>query len=517
MFCHKNSPVAGSGEGAVFSPRRTNSDRSLRQHADAGADVLAALGVVGGQGGHGVRPQLGANGGRAVEFRGADPEAFRISADLVERHQAGVPVEVAVLDGFGGHRAAQLLEACRGLRVGECGRQNLQRRSRFRFGGDCGGHRRAEHLRQHPVVAAVYPDGGQQRGDRGRQAGMTGAGGVLDRSAQSGEFARERVDGRVDLQLAQRLLGIPVVASSRFDQRGERVGPGRVDEHPADLAQRVVARGAVDREGGVQRLADGEDLLDDDPGLRPGEFTQPGEVAGRVGQPVGMVHSQPVDQSLGEPASHLGVAGVEDLRILLAQARQRGHREEPAVAAYPGSPPDQLVVLAVMNRRRVAAIGARRDREVHAVVAQHIAVDGQLRHVGVRAQHRKHDPALFVGRPVDVEEPRVARIPAVPQYIPPPRIMLGQANSRVVGDDVDDQTQAAVMCGRGQRGHTVGAAQFGRHRGRVGDVVAVRRTGLCGQDGGQVEVGDAEIVEVVEGFLGVGEGEGVTAHLQAVG
>ena len=64
---------------------------------------------------HRLRPQPGAGGRAVVELRGADTEPVRFAADLVERHQPGVAVEHAVLDRLGGHRAAQLLQARRGL------------------------------------------------------------------------------------------------------------------------------------------------------------------------------------------------------------------------------------------------------------------------------------------------------------------------------------------------------------------------------------------------------------------
>ena len=114
MFCHRNSPVSGSGEGALASQRADElgpQRRHLRQHADAGADVLAAFGVVGGQRRHRLRPQPCPGGGAVVELGGADAEPVGFAADFVERHQPGVAVEQAVLHDLGGHRAAQLLQA----------------------------------------------------------------------------------------------------------------------------------------------------------------------------------------------------------------------------------------------------------------------------------------------------------------------------------------------------------------------------------------------------------------------
>ncbi len=251
MFCHRNSPVSRSGGGRALSQRVHQlrpQTRGLGQHTDASADVLAALGVVGGQGGHGVRPQLCPDGGGAVELRRADPETLRVPADLVERDQPGIPVEVAVLHGLGGHRPAQLLEPGGGFRVGQRAGQNLQWRSQFRLSGDRGGHRCAEGLRQCRVVAAVYPDGGQQRSNRLRQPGIAGPGGLFDRPAYAGQLTGEPAGGGVDLQLPQRFRGRRVAETGRLDQGCQGGGTGRVDENTTDLAKSVVPRGAVDRQ-----------------------------------------------------------------------------------------------------------------------------------------------------------------------------------------------------------------------------------------------------------------------------
>ena len=77
----------------------------------------------------------------------------------------------------------------------------------------------------------------------------------------------------------------------------------------------------------------------------------------------------------------------------------------------------------------------------------------------------------------------------------------------VVGHDVDDQPQAASAGGARQAGQPVGTTQFRRDGRRIGHVVAVCRSARRGEDGGQVEVSDAELVEIGQQVLGVGEGE----------
>ena len=82
----------------------------LGQHREPGPDVLLALGVVGGQGGHGERPVGRQPLGLGVEGLGRDPEPVGVAAHLVEREQPRPPVEGRVLDPLGQHRAGRLLE-----------------------------------------------------------------------------------------------------------------------------------------------------------------------------------------------------------------------------------------------------------------------------------------------------------------------------------------------------------------------------------------------------------------------
>ena len=231
-----------------------------------------------------------------------------------------------------------------------------------------------------------------------------------------------------------------------------------------------------------------------------------------------MIDPDTVDESLGEPSGHFGMRRVEDRRILLAQAGQRGDREEAPVAAHPGAPVDQAVVLAVVHGAGVVVLGgrARGDRKPHPVEGQVIAVDDESLQVLGASEHRQHDPPLRVGGEVDVEEGRVVRVPAVPQDVPPPRVVRRRVDPGVVGHDVDDQTQAPVCCRAGQPCETVWPAQFGRDGRRVGHVVPVGGPRCGGQHGGEVEVRATQFGDVIDEVGGVVEGEG-TAELEAVG
>src|SRR4051794_41959849 len=62
-------------------------------------------------------------------------------------------------------------------------------------------------------------------------------------------------------------------------------------------------------------------------------LAQPLEVAGRVGEPVGMVDAQPVDEAVAHEADRQAVRLLEHLGILLAHAGEVVDVEEAAVAA----------------------------------------------------------------------------------------------------------------------------------------------------------------------------------------
>ena len=143
--------------------------------------------------------------------------------------------------------------------------------------------------------------------------------------------------------------------------------------------ERLVARRAVDRPGRGQRLPDAQDLLDDQPAVRPDGRPQPPRVAAGVRQPVRVVHAQAVDRALVDPAEDLGVRGREHLGVLHAHRGQRGHVEEAPVgqlgrAALPGAEP---VVLALVHLLRGAALGAGRHGRGVLVVVQLGPVVGQ--------------------------------------------------------------------------------------------------------------------------------------------
>ena len=112
--CRARAPRPPASASARSCQRVTSAAHSpgdLGEHGQPGPDVLLALGVVGGQRGHGGRPVPGEPRRERVELPGLDAEPVRLAADLVQRGQPGPAVERGVLDALGHHRAAGLLEA----------------------------------------------------------------------------------------------------------------------------------------------------------------------------------------------------------------------------------------------------------------------------------------------------------------------------------------------------------------------------------------------------------------------
>ena len=156
---------------------------------------------------------------------------------------------------------------------------------------------------------------------------------------------------------------------------GEQPRAVRVDEHPADLAQRLVPGRAVNGPRHGQLLADAEDLLHQQPPLGPDRRAQPARVAAGVGQAVRVVHPQPVDLAGLHPAQHLAVRGREHLGVLHPHGGQRGHVEEAPVgqlrrAALPRRQPVVLALVHLMRRSPPRRCSARRGTRARSSAAR---------------------------------------------------------------------------------------------------------------------------------------------------
>ena len=206
-----------------------------------------------------------------------------------------------------------------------------------------------------------------------------------------------------NFECPRQLRHFAVGKTGRIDQVGERARADRVDEQTAGLAKGVIAGGAGHGQTWIQRLVDGQDLLDDDPGVRPRDLPQPAQIPRRIGQSVRVVDAQAVDQTFVEPALHLHMGGVEYRAVLLPQTGQRGDREEPPVAAYPAAPAGQTVVLTIVYLAAGARAGPRCDGIAEVAEPQYVPVDHEVVDIVVGTQDRQHDSAV-VQRPVDIEK-----------------------------------------------------------------------------------------------------------------
>ena len=228
-----------------------------------------------------------------------------------------------------------------------------------------------------------------------------------------------------------------------------------------------------------------------------------------------MVDAQTGDLAGLDPAQHLAVRVVEHRRVLDADRGERGDVEEAAVAELGIAPPPahELVVLPVVHLLGGAPTGTGGDREAVVVEGQRVAVDPQLRHVGVVAEHRQQQAAA---RPVDVEVARVRRRLPVAQHRPPPRVGARHLDRHVVGHDVDHDAQPELARLAHQRGALRLTAQLGPREGRIGHVVAVGRAGCGVEHGRQVDRPDAEVAQVRQQRSRLGEAE-PRPQLQPVG
>ena len=116
--------------------------------------------------------------------------------------------------------------------------------------------------------------------------------------------------------------------------------------------------------------------------------------------------------------------------------------------------------------------------------------------------------------PVDVEVGGVGGVPAVGEDVLP-RGVVG-ADAGVVGDEIEDEREPRLARRLQQPVQPLTPAEVGADGVVVDDVVAVRGTGASLGDGGEVEVGDAEALEVGEEPFDLGEAE-AGLELQAVG
>jgi hypothetical protein len=177
-------------------------------------------------------------------------------------------------------------------------------RRRGRAARGCRGHGIRQQLAAGRKVRAVDGEGGEQLGERvaGTVVAEVGAHGVGQAADETTDLGGLRGVGDLALRAGDHVVPVHGPAAQALVERGQRRRAGRVDEHPVDLAERVVARGAVvahqpgssspgsrifstrrERRGSTRRR-----------GLATAAASV--EVAARVGEAVGVVDAQTVDE-----------------------------------------------------------------------------------------------------------------------------------------------------------------------------------------------------------------------------
>ena len=267
----------------------------------------------------------------------------------------------------------------------------------------------------------------------------------------------------------------------------------------------------------------GKDLLDQQDPVRSDVGTQPLQVVLGVRQTVRVVDAKTVHEVFLDELTDQVVGGRVDSGVLLSQPRQTIDGEEAAIADDADVPGHQPVMLPVMHfLGGLAGFGAGGERKPVFVEREFwfvpTCVHLERCHVVGGPENRQRDLAVgpVVRRPVDVEVVGVLGRLTVAQYVPPPRILPRVLDPGVIGDDVDDHTDAAVGCSRPQFPQSLDPTERLGDRGRRNPVVPVRRALLRGLDRRQVQMADAQPFDVVELFNCVGEGE-LAVQLKPVG
>ncbi len=510
-----------------------------------GPDVLAALGVVGGQRGHAQRPVLLLVDRPGVHLLGGrDLEQVRVAADLVEGDQPVPAVERGVLDALGHHRAPGLLQPDREVAAGlvdraqrRCpraaaarpsGRGGPRSRSRARPASAAGRarrpRRRGARRRGRPSrrrAARRQP----RRAARGRPSGSTST--ARRSSRRRSGTSTSATTCRLDASTTSPRNGWPPAASQANDSAGA------VARSTSAAVTALVASYPVvpSQAHAGQQLVALQDLLHPDRGARADPGAQPPEVPLGVGQPVGVVDAEALHEAAVVQVEQHRVGGLEDVLLLDADRDQRVDVEEPAVVEHlvAVAPAGQPVVLPLQHGRDlgagVAVPGAVGDREDVVVVAQHLlAVLLAEPQVALREHVVEGLPQHRAGRSAGRGRPSRRRTSARARRRGRGSARPTAGRSRCSGATsamwlgTTSTTRPRPCCAGGlrERDEAVAAAELDADPGVVEDVVAVGGAGHGLQHRGEVEVADAEVAEVRRDRFGVGEGE-AGVQLEAVG
>ena len=255
------------------------------------------------------------------------------------------------------------------------------------------------------------------------------------------------------------------------------------------------------------------------------------EVAGGIRQAVGVIDSQGIDRSRAQQIEDELVGAGEHLGILHADRGEGSDVEEAPVVRLRVAdlPVGEPIVLAVDEHVHRQGLGSLGDGEDMVEVAQHPLLaalglgghDHAVQHellVGehladARAEYR-HEDGRIDGH---VEPGGVGGVRAVAQDGPQRQVVpRGCGHGHVIGHDVQDQAHARRMDVGGEALEPRAPAHDFTDTCVVDDVVAVRRSRGGGEHGGQVDIGDTQVLQVGHQIAGVVEGEGAP-HLEPVG
>ena len=271
---------------------------------------------------------------------------------------------------------------------------------------------------------------------------------------------------------------------------------------------------AVDGPRRSQRLARGEDLLDEQPAVVTDATAEARQVGLGLREAVDVVDADAGEGRVISEASRDRVDHLGDGGYLGAHGDEVVDREEPPDIAGRVPPPLQPVVLTGNRVRDIELLGARSERKAQRPVPQLGPAISLTDRQAIRSEELiervaelGHDHRAVGRIPVDVEPRRRGRVRAVAQHLPPSVVQMGIGHRHVIRDVVDHHAETAVVSGGEQRGQPVLAAEVGTHPGVVDHVVAVHAAGNRFSDRREIQVAHAERDQMIEDADRLGEPE----------
>ena len=247
---------------------------------------------------------------------------------------------------------------------------------------------------------------------------------------------------------------------------------------------------------------------------------------------IGMIDPEAIDTALLVQLQQQAVGGVKNLGIFHPHCQQRVHIEETPEVEFLGGhlPVGQPVVLLSDAQFDRQILGAGPDRKDVVVIDEHrlgtlvleagdhAVFEGDLvigEHGADTGPQERHQNAVAV---VGAVEPaRVGGVGAILQHRPDRLVVVDRSgHAHVVGDDIDDDAHLALVRSPGQSLEARASAHDIADPGVIDHVIAVCAAGRSLQNGAEVEIGDAQVIEVVQLRSGLIEAQ-IRPQLQPVG